>query len=71
MFRGQLRHPQRTPHQDLKLNGINNIKLSVLNMVSGGAENYSFRMTYMNENMNCIYIKNHSLYYCTASSVTE
>jgi len=36
-------------------------------MVSGGAENYSFRLTYMNENLNCIYTKNHSLYCCTAS----
>lgn len=42
-------------------------KLSVLNMVSGGTENYSFRLTYMNENINCMYTKKHSLYYCTVS----
>jgi len=28
MFRDQLRHPQRALHQDLRLKGLNNIKIA-------------------------------------------
>ena len=34
-------------------------------MVSGGAENYILRLTCMNGSINCIYKRNHSLYYRT------